>query len=591
MSENINTTSAGSKVTVPVWFQEAQQRGLLPATAQWPDDQGRPWPVVLLTAFGAWIAGIPLLGMVVLMFGEMLFKSPLAALVVGGVLVFGALALLRSKELPLFVEQFSVPMLWAATATTAWGLQEFMGWPLTFVLLSLLVAGQAMLLPGPSRAWLRLLLGAACMVLLLLALSPWGWSWRYEQDGIALRLSPWMSVHVLAAAWLVWAWLKQRALAARTLPAWGLSLEPFALGWAVAVLGALVWISGQTFLVPVGPMGAGGDSGLVGEVAREFAPRGVGMRAAIAKVASCVLTALAVALLVQYFHQLRRAGAAALQVSSAAYAVGAVFVVLAWFMPTLGAALLIAAVALRTQRMRLAVLAAVVAVWIVGGFYYSLAWPLAQKAVVMALAGALLAAFAWWAQRSRTAAHVASTSSSGQSTRPWLKPALVLASAALTLLIANTSIWQKEQLIAQGKPVFVRLAPVDPRSLMQGDYMALRFDMPRINERSDETPTPDLSERLIRAQRPLAVGTLNTQGVATLTRIITPAEPRKADEIAIELTPKNGGWVLVSDAWFFAEGQAQRWERARYGEFRVTPDGRALLVGMADEALKPIKPD
>ena len=40
----------------------------------------------------------------------------------------------------------------------------------------------------------------------------------------------------------------------------------------------------------------------------------------------------------------------------------------------------------------------------------------------------------------------------------------------------------------------------------------------------------------------------------------------------------------------FREGDGQRWEQARYGEFRVEPDGRALLVGMADAQLRPIVP-
>ena len=58
----------------------------------------------------------------------------------------------------------------------------------------------------------------------------------------------------------------------------------------------------------------------------------------------------------------------------------------------------------------------------------------------------------------------------------------------------------------------------------------------------------------------------------------------------IELSPKNGSWTLVTDAWFFREGEGERWAAAKYGEFRVASDGRALLVGMADAELKPILP-
>ena len=39
----------------------------------------------------------------------------------------------------------------------------------------------------------------------------------------------------------------------------------------------------------------------------------------------------------------------------------------------------------------------------------------------------------------------------------------------------NFSIWRTEQALASGQEVILELAPVDPRSLMQGDYMALNF--------------------------------------------------------------------------------------------------------------------
>ncbi len=73
-------------------------------------------------------------------------------------------------------------------------------------------------------------------------------------------------------------------------------------------------------------------------------------------------------------------------------------------------------------------------------------------------------------------------------------------------------------------------------------------------------------------------------------RIARHDEALAAGESRIELTPKNGRWFLVSDAWFFREGDGRKWEAARYGEFRVTPEGRALLVGLADENLRGLSP-
>jgi len=45
------------------------------------------------------------------------------------------------------------------------------------------------------------------------------------------------------------------------------------------------------------------------------------------------------------------------------------------------------------------------------------------------------------------------------------------------LLFVNYGIYGKELLIRTGEPVLLELAPVDPRSLIQGDYMDLRYEI------------------------------------------------------------------------------------------------------------------
>ena len=136
-------------------------------------------------------------------------------------------------------------------------------------------------------------------------------------------------------------------------------------------------------------------------------------------------------------------------------------------------------------------------------------------------------------------------------------------------------------MIADGRPVFVELAPADPRSLIQGDFMRLAFPVPR----GIDPPAAVLS-----GARPRVVASIDARGVATLLRPYEPGVPPAEGELLLELTPKDGRWTLATDAWFFREGEAARWEAARYGEFRVTPDGKALLVGLADSGLRPIRP-
>lgn len=53
--------------------------------------------------------------------------------------------------------------------------------------------------------------------------------------------------------------------------------------------------------------------------------------------------------------------------------------------------------------------------------------------------------------------------------------------AFAVLLAANVGIMQKEILISRRRPILVELAPADPRSLMQDDYMQLRFNLPTVS--------------------------------------------------------------------------------------------------------------
>ena len=56
-----------------------------------------------------------------------------------------------------------------------------------------------------------------------------------------------------------------------------------------------------------------------------------------------------------------------------------------------------------------------------------------------------------------------------------MRKAIVLAAGVLVLLFVNYGIYQREQLLTDGRIVLLELSPVDPRSLMQGDYMRLNF--------------------------------------------------------------------------------------------------------------------
>ena len=310
--------------------------------------------------------------MVGLLLGDLISRS-IGPYLVGALLIAAAVVVLRSRDLPLFVEQLAMPALLTGGGSLGFGLFRDAGTDAGAAVLGLVALGVA---AAVRSAWLRVLLGAAAALLLAIAFTPLRWHFG-RGDSLA---SWWLACHGLLAAWLAMLWalrsLRGHAAAA---------LESVTAGWSLALLGVLAWWAGMTFLVG-GTLGAG----LGGDIARELGHRGdtgAGWRGMQAMSALLALAGAVVA--ARRWSGLRR-----LPLAGA----GLVLVALAGWMPTLGAVWLMLAWLATSGRYRLAAAAGVAAAWIIGAFYYQLAWPLASKAAVMAVAGALLAALAAWAR-------------------------------------------------------------------------------------------------------------------------------------------------------------------------------------------------
>lgn len=147
---------------------------------------------------------------------------------------------------------------------------------------------------------------------------------------------------------------------------------------------------------------------------------------------------------------------------------------------------------------------------------------------------------------------------------------LLLAGAVLVIGGVNWQIASKERLRNGGEIVYLQITPVDPRSLMQGDYMALDFALARA---------------LPSQQSGTAIVHLDERRVGRFARMDTGA-PLGANEIRFRFRTRNGAVWLGTNAFFFQEGEAARYQRARFGEFRVNGDGEAMLVNLRDAELR-----
>jgi uncharacterized membrane-anchored protein len=153
---------------------------------------------------------------------------------------------------------------------------------------------------------------------------------------------------------------------------------------------------------------------------------------------------------------------------------------------------------------------------------------------------------------------------------------LLLTGLAILAAI-NFTVWRYEHAMSSGEMVLLRLAPVDPRSLMQGDYMRLNYDIARqLGTRRD-------SERA--NGNDILVVRLDGQQVASWVANGKPAQLAQ-DERLLQVRRSDNQWRIGPDAFFFEEGTGEQYDAARYGEFRLQADGKALLVGLRDEGFK-----
>jgi len=152
------------------------------------------------------------------------------------------------------------------------------------------------------------------------------------------------------------------------------------------------------------------------------------------------------------------------------------------------------------------------------------------------------------------------------------KNLIILLNLVLLLVYFNYSVINKENLLKDGQLVLLELAPVDPRSLMQGDYMALRYG---ISENIDYGSM---------SKRGYCVVRLDSCGVAEKVRFQKKPTPLNNDEYLISYKSSDRWNVNIgAESFFFQEGHAEKYEKAKYGGIKIDKNGNSLLIGLYDE--------
>lgn len=155
-----------------------------------------------------------------------------------------------------------------------------------------------------------------------------------------------------------------------------------------------------------------------------------------------------------------------------------------------------------------------------------------------------------------------------------MKLHIMIVLSIIVLCTLNYGIYEKQKIKDHGEVVLLELAPVDPRSLMQGDYMRLRYAIERAA--SDEPQNEQ--------KRGYLVIQPNANNVAQFVRFYD-GEQLKGKEKRLRFHRKHD-IRIVPDSFLFQEGHAKYYEDAKYGVFKFDDNGNHLLVYLADKDRK-----
>ena len=158
-----------------------------------------------------------------------------------------------------------------------------------------------------------------------------------------------------------------------------------------------------------------------------------------------------------------------------------------------------------------------------------------------------------------------------------MKKIFVVLNLLLLMIVFGYSVIKEEKNLKQ-KTFYIKTAPVDPRSLIQGDYMVLNYDIAE----SARMEIGNIRKGYIRIK-------INDLKIAEFIRIDEEYLPPSNNEISIQFQ-KNGSNIDIGvNSYLFQEGTGNKFQKAQYAEVIELKNGKLRLKNLLDKNFIKIK--
>lgn len=202
--------------------------------------------------------------------------------------------------------------------------------------------------------------------------------------------------------------------------------------------------------------------------------------------------------------------------------------------------------------------------------YYDLFWKLLHKSVTFAILGIVFIAIALYLDRRKETAVEEGHSFVSDGLKKWL-PIVVI-----QIFILLVIIFQKESILRNGTDIVLKVEPVDPRSILQGDYVQLSYNI------SESKSLKDNSNQVF------VLLEKNEKGIYEVAAIYDDKQEAKQhlkkDQVLI--TGKTYGETITYgiEHFFVEEGKGEEVEAdAKYAKVRVGANGDAILLELTSK--------